>query len=325
MKIKISVLVPIYNSAEYLQQCLASLEEQTLNSLEFILINDGSIDESLGIMEEYKNKDVRFKIVDKKNTGYGDSLNKAIKLANGEYIGIVEPDDFCDKKMFEVLYGLAKEEKADIVRGGYYEYSEEAIKKHSFRVDVKGKEIFRPIEDYEVFFEVPAIWSAIYKKELLINNKIGFLPTAGAAYQDTGFNFKTLACADKVVYTNDALYYYRVDNPNSSVKDLRKSMAVVKEFGSIESFIQKLPEHDLLAKYCQVAKFGAYHWNLGHLEKKVGKKFVRVMKEEFIEARKAGLLEKKYFPKKYWLSLNVLLNGPVSLYYGLFVVRNYLK
>ena len=116
MLVNVSVLVPIYNASGYLRECLESLKKQTLKGMEFILVNDGSTDESLKIMKEYEKVDARFVILNKKNTGYGDSLNKAMKLTKGKYIGIVEPDDFCDEKMFEVLYKMAENKKVNIVR-----------------------------------------------------------------------------------------------------------------------------------------------------------------------------------------------------------------
>lgn len=324
-KVKVSVLVPVYNSAKFLRECLDSLVDQTMKELEFILVNDGSTDESLEIMEEYKKKDGRFKILDKKNTGYGDSLNQAMRLAGGEYIGIVEPDDYCSKKMFEVLYGLAKSGDYEIARGEYYECRGEQKEHHRMKIGVEKKSVFAPIKDYVIFYETPAIWSAIYQKEMIEKNGIEFLPTPGAAYQDAGFNFKTLACAKKVVYTNTPVYYYRMDNPNSSVKDLKKTMAVVREYKEIEKFVEKMPEGDLLVKYCQVAKFGAYHWNLQRLEKQTWMEFAKAMKEEFAQELKQGHLEKAYFPKKYWASLSLLLKAPIGLYRFLFVVKKRLK
>ena len=93
-KVKVSVLVPIYNSEGFLRECLDSLIGQSVRELEFILVNDGSTDNSLAIMEEFKKSDARIVVLDKKNTGYGDSLNQAMRLSRGEYIGIVEPDDY---------------------------------------------------------------------------------------------------------------------------------------------------------------------------------------------------------------------------------------
>ena len=119
---KISVLVPIYNVEKYLRECLDSLLNQTLVDVEFILINDGSKDNSLEIMKEYQSKDARFKIIDKENTGYGSSMNKGLDLASGEYIGIVESDDFIKKRMFEDLYNIAVKNDADMVKSDYFYY-----------------------------------------------------------------------------------------------------------------------------------------------------------------------------------------------------------
>ena len=315
--LKISVLVPVYNASGYLRECLESLKKQTLKEMEFLLVNDGSTDESLQIMKEYEKVDARFVILNKKNTGYGDSLNKAMKLAKGKYIGIVEPDDYCDEKMFEVLYKMAENKEVNIAKGNYYEYREGIKVAHEMGLAVSGEKVFEPIWDYKVFYEVPAIWSAIYRKDMIERNEITFLATPGASYQDTGFNIKTLACAEKVVYTDKPLYYYRMDNPGSSVKDVKKVMAVVKEYEEIEKFICRRKDRDLLMKYCQVAKFGGYHWNLLRLSKKEAKKFITRMKREFVEKKKKGNIEKKYFPKKYWISLNLLLRVPVGLYWAL--------
>ena len=321
MSVNVSVLVPIYNTSKYIKECLDSLKNQTMQELEFILVNDGSTDDSLRIMKKYRQIDSRFKILDKENTGYGDSMNQAMKMAKGEYIGIVEPDDFCDKSMFRTLYETAKTERADIVRGNYYDFGEDGKTLHKMNLSIKKRKVLKPIKNYDVFYEAPAIWSAIYRKDMIDRNEIKFLATPGASYQDIGFNFKTLACAGKVVYIDKPLYFYRVDNPNSSVKDTKKMMAVVKEYGEVEKFISKLEERGLLIKYCQVAKFGGYHWNLLRLPNREAKRFIVRMKKEFTEEKKRGNIEKKYFPKKYWVSLGLLLRAPAELYWALLILE----
>lgn len=321
MSVNVSVLVPIYNTSKYIKECLDSLKNQTMQELEFILVNDGSTDDSLKTIREYKQIDSRFRILDKENTGYGDSMNRAMKMSRGKYIGIVEPDDFCDKRMFEILYKVAEDEKADIVKGNYYDFGDGRKKIHKTNLPVEKRKVLEPIKDYDVFYEAPAIWSAIYRKDMIDRNEIEFLVTPGASYQDIGFNFKTLACAEKVVYIDDPLYFYRVDNPNSSVKDAKKAMAVVKEYGEVEKFISKLEERELLIKYCQVAKFGGYHWNLLRLPNREAKRFIVRMKKEFTEEKKRGNIEKKYFPKKYWVSLGLLLRAPAELYWALLILE----
>ena len=119
---KVSVLIPIYNAARYLVECLDSLRGQTLHEMEFICINDGSTDNSLSILREYNKRDDRFRIIDKKNTGYGASMNVGLQYAGGEYIGIVESDDFIAPCMFERLYHDAIRTGADIVKSNYWEH-----------------------------------------------------------------------------------------------------------------------------------------------------------------------------------------------------------
>ncbi len=325
-KVKVSILVPIYNSSEYLRKCLDSLKKQTLKEVEFILINDGSTDNSLQIMREYEKEDFRFKILNKKNSGYGDSLNKGIHEATGKYIGIVEPDDYCDKRMFEVLYELAKNENVPLARGGYYYHSEAGNKKRK-PIFSEKELVYEPLKNSKVFCDSPAIWSAIYEKKFLEKNGICFLTTPGASYQDTSFFFKTMACAKRVAFINRPLYYYKVDNPDSSVKKVKNSMMVVGEYREIERFINKAnnENRELLMKYCQVAKFGSYNWNLIRLSGGDRIRFIKIMKKEFLQEKRAGRLDKRYFPKKYWLSLKMLLTSPSWFYYVIFDLKESFK
>ena len=117
---KVSILVPIYNVEKYLRQCLESVVNQTLKDIEIICINDGSTDSSPEIIREFASRDSRIKVIDKPNTGYGHSMNQGLKAATGEYIGIVESDDFAELNMFEVLYNTAKSNGAEIVKSNYW-------------------------------------------------------------------------------------------------------------------------------------------------------------------------------------------------------------
>ena len=100
---KVSVLVPIYNVEKYLSKCLESLCSQTLQDMEMICINDGSTDASREIVEQYRKKDSRIKVIDQDNSGYGISMNRGLEKAEGEYIAIVESDDFIEPDMMERL------------------------------------------------------------------------------------------------------------------------------------------------------------------------------------------------------------------------------
>lgn len=119
-KIKISVIVPVFNAEKYLKMCLNSLVSQTLKNIEIICIDDGSTDNSLAILDKFKSKDDRIKIIKQKNYGVSMARNNGISEAQGEYIGFVDADDWVDKDFFEKLYNAAQKYNADIATAGYY-------------------------------------------------------------------------------------------------------------------------------------------------------------------------------------------------------------
>lgn len=260
---KVSILVPICNVEKFLDQCLQSLVEQTLKDVEIICINDGSTDNSSNIIRRYSDKDYRFVVIDKSNSGYGDSMNQGLAAARGEYIGIVESDDFVEKNMFEELYLLAKQYDADVVKSNYNMYWGETGT-FIFYNNLKVKEAVLSNEDARnhILFNAPAIWSAIYKRSMLLENSITFLSTPGASYQDTSFNFKVAVCAKIIALTSKAYLNYRQDNVNSSVKiaNKEKIMYVNREYDEIRRFIQIRGFEDYFPTYCTL-RLGGYMWN----------------------------------------------------------------
>lgn len=307
---KVTVLVPIYNAGQYLRQALDSLSNQTLRDIEILCINDGSTDDSLAIIQSYAQQDKRFVVLDKSNSGYGDSMNQGIKLARGEYIGILEPDDYLEPNAFEKLYQLANWHHADIVKANYFLHKNGQDRKNVvIRPKDTGK-IIIPQRDHFVFDFPPAIWSAIYRRDFLLENQLEFLPTPGASYQDLGFNIKTLALAQRVVLTTDAFLHYRVDNANSSSNSSGKLECAPGEYASIEDFLR---HHDLMSALgpkIMSAKFGNYLWNILRLPAPAAQKFYQTMLQEFRIAQSQGLLQHSAFRPKYWLIAQMMLKFP---------------
>ena len=152
---KVSVLVPIYNVEKYLDECLASLAKQTLKDIEIICINDGSTDNSPKILQKYAKKYPNFIVINKQNSGYGDSMNKGLEKATGEYISIVESDDFIESDAFEKLYKLAHETKADIVKANYFYHSKDGDVLHEV---IKNQKLGTPLslaDDTSILLEEP--------------------------------------------------------------------------------------------------------------------------------------------------------------------------
>ena len=323
---KVSILVPIYNVEKYLRQCLDSIVAQSLKDIEIICINDGSTDNSLQIIEEYAQKDNRIKIINKQNSGYGASMNKGLDAAIGEYIGIVESDDYIKENMFEALYNLANSKDLDIAKSDYYYYySKDNISRHSGRIPLKnvGK-IFSVKDDVDVLRIWPAIWSSVYKREFLKENNIRFLETPGASYQDTSFAFKTLACAKKVWFTNKAYLFYRQDNENSSINSKGKVYAICDEWNEIRRFLEERKDiKEIVSDVAYHIQFKAYRANVQRIAREFRAEFIDLYSDYFKSLFEQNKLNIKLFNKTDKKELKMLLNNKKA--YSEYILNRELK
>ena len=129
MSVKVSIIIPVYNTEKYLRKCLDSVCNQTLQDIEIICVNDCSTDDSLEILKEYASNDNRIKIINfTENKGVAIARNTAIEQAKGEYIGFVDSDDYVDLDFYEKLYNAAKSENAELVVGKTQMENENGIK-----------------------------------------------------------------------------------------------------------------------------------------------------------------------------------------------------
>ena len=278
---KVSIVVPIYNVSKFLPECLDSIKKQKLKDIEVILVDDGSTDNSLDIIKSYVKKDKRFKFITKKNSGYGNSMNRGMAMATGEYIGIVESDDYIDKNMFYDLYKTAKKFDADVVKSDYYEFSTSNGKKKQRYINTVFNTKFynRPIYRFEndiIFHFQMNTWTGIYRTDFIRENNIRHNETPGASYQDNGFFFQTISIANPVVFVNKAYYHYRQDNPNSSINSKGKVFCMCDEYKYIREFIEKNP--DIKKHYLKVFLVKKY-FNYMYTYKRIANEF----KIQFLE------------------------------------------
>ena len=308
---KVSIVMPIFNASEYLHQSLGELVKQTLNDIEIICVNDGSTDNSLDIIQQYAYHDPRIKIIDKKNSGYGNTMNMGISIAQGDYIGILEPDDFPELNMYESLYQQASLYDADVVKSNYFEYSQKQ-NSNMFCEVLSGQPYNQVINAWEnewLPFLRPCIWSAIYKRTLIQNSNILFNETPGASYQDTAFAFKVWVCAKKVVFIKDAYLHYRIDNDNSSVKSSGKVFSICDEFQAIQAFLNQNRDYkNHYSKILQVLKLDSYNWNLQRIAPEFKDMFKDQMALDFIKADYDKVLDRAYFDDDRWNLLQSLMN-----------------
>ena len=310
---KISVVVPVYNVEKYLKECIDSIINQTLEDIEIICVNDGSTDSSLEILNDYAKKDSRIIVINKSNSGYGHTMNMGLNAATGEYVGIIESDDFADKNMFEDLYKLAKEYDADIVKGDWYNYwSKNKFARKNNRISsAKTLKLTNSKQDKSLLRINPSVWSAIYKKEFLNKYNIRFLETPGASYQDLAFSFKIFALAERVVLTDKAYLYYRQDNMNSSVKSKTKVYCVCDEYEEIDRFLEQYPDLKFEFKVQEeINRYNGYVSSVLRIDDSVKPEFVKVFSDHFKEEYNTGLLGNEFFKKINKNEFMTLINNP---------------
>ena len=244
---KVSVIIPVYNTEKYLNECLDSVVNQKLKEIEIICINDGSTDSSLDIINEYAEKDSRFVVISGPNGGYGKAMNKGLDVATSEYIGIVEPDDYVPDNMFSDLYEIAEKNNLDFVKADFYRFKTTSgtLEKKLEPLDTTGEHynvVFDPSHMPEAIYFTLNTWCGIYKRDFIEKYHIRHHESPGASFQDNGFSFQTFIYGQRAMIIDTPYYMNRRDNPNSSVSNPTKIYAMNKETDWILDILKKDPE-----------------------------------------------------------------------------------
>ena len=281
---KVSVVLPVYNAEKYLHQCLDSLKAQTLKDLEFICVNDGSTDKSLAIICEYQKDDPRFIAIDKPNSGYGHAMNCGLDVARGEYIGIVEPDDFVKPQMYEKLVAVADSTGVDFAKAGlFYHWSNRPDREIKITSDASlvGR-VLSPKSDVGIFNATMNNVTGVYRRDFVERFHIRFTETPGASYQDNSFYLQTHFLATSVFLLNEALYCYRQDNAASSINSKGKAFAIFEEYLRNESLFDGRPEirAAFFGQYLY-KKYKSYKYHFGRIEERAQIPFLEKMSAEF--------------------------------------------
>lgn len=322
--IKVSIIVPVCNVEDYLSECLDSCINQTLQDIEIICVNDGSSDNSLKILEEYANKDNRVKIIDKDNAGYGHSMNIGMDLALGEYIGIVESDDFVELDMYEKLYNLASLHKLDFIKADFYRFSYDGqgnIKKRLDRVAARAPDVYNkivnPKDDTRVFHLVMQTWSGIYNRNFLISHNIRHNETPGASYQDNGFWFQTFMFANRIYFYDEAFYMNRRDNPNSSVYNKGKVYCMHAEYEYIKNILNKHPDLYNLFKYqFSRKKFLNFLFTYNRISDEFKWEYLFSIQDELKKAIIHSEIDWDDFDDKDRIKLELILKNPKEVFFN---------
>lgn len=214
MSAAVSIIVPCYNVAPYLDKCMESLTLQTLGDLEIISVNDGSGDDTPAILRAWAERDGRIRVVDRENGGLSAARNTGMALAGGEYIGFVDPDDYVEHSMYGRLLEKARRSDADVTACGYTGFSDRdgsILEKWSLSPEEGVEENVQAcvFQENAVWRRMAAVaWNKLYKREFLERNGLRFEPRFRQG-EDDAFWLMVLAHATRLAVIPDQLYWYR--------------------------------------------------------------------------------------------------------------------
>lgn len=246
MSASVSIIIPVYNVEKYLRKCLDSVINQSIKSKEIIVVNDGSTDSSLSIINEYKAKYPDIIIVDKKNGGLASARNAGLKVARGEYIGFVDSDDYIHIDMYENLYNKAKQNNSDIVMCGHLRIFNDH--EESFVYDYNENKVYNSEEITKEFLKHAISLSScdkLFKRELF--EKHDFFFPEGKLNEDIQVVFGLIFNSDRICFDNKPYYHY-YQRGGSITKKIRIN-SVLDMISAIENIRMQLEEKGQYAYY----------------------------------------------------------------------------
>lgn len=241
-RIKVTIILPCLNVVSYIKECLDSAINQTIYSdIEILIIDAGSTDGTLEVASFYEDRYENVRLLESDRKSYGYQVNTGIREAHGEYIAILETDDYVANNAYEILYDEATRFGADYAKGDFERFY---VRRNGHKM-LEGVSLFTDNSLYnkaidvrsnrDIFVRDYNIWKGIYRREFLLDNNIFLNESKGAAYQDIGFAHLTHAYAKRAVYVPDFLYKYRVGREGASINSGRGLIYASREFGRLLS------------------------------------------------------------------------------------------
>lgn len=270
---KVSVIIPIYNVEEYIQNCLESIVNQTFKDIEILCVDDASTDKSVNVVTNYMKNDDRIKLIRLSlNSGPGVARNTALAVSEGEYISFIDPDDYVERDYIENLYDTALKYDSDMVfTSNIYTVSYIIIKpyyhnrikkwkikfKNAWREGISYFNVNTPEKENTPEYPLVTFWNKIYKSDFLKKNDITI--SSCRIGEDVEFFYKVLASSPKISYNNDSKYYY-VQRKNSSSDNVKNggvySNSSLQVFKSVFEYYKK--NRAELLKDCNYYNFKSF-------------------------------------------------------------------
>jgi|BioPla2DNA2_1021312.scaffolds.fasta_scaffold16616_2 glycosyltransferase involved in cell wall biosynthesis len=318
-KILVSVIIPIYNTENYLRECLESVLKQTMTDIELICVNDGSTDNCPAILDEYASNDKRVKVIHKTNGGYGNAVNVGLDKSVGKYISIIEPDDYVEKEMLESLFKICEEHSLDMISSNHKRFKGSAEERVFTLFSItNNKELYNvllnPYNDRRIFegnFINPA---SMFNRRFLTHNGIRHNETPGASYQDLGFCFQTLGYARRIMLIEEAFYCYRQDNPNSSINSKGKIKCVIDEYQFI---LNKMKENwsqlgTFLPEFNR-RKVGSYLYTYNRIAIELRREFLLLIRKDFRDSLDRKEMDVTRLTGGQKIQIRIIMENPEEL------------
>ncbi len=268
--IKISSIIYVRNGISYIEKCVRSVMKQSLRAIEILIIDGGSTDGTLDIIEKLKREDNRIHIFHAP-ASVGAQFNLGLKKAKGEYIGICEADDYILPDMYEKQYKIASENQLDLIRASYYQICdrdgiEYKFDLKSYTTNVETETVIQCCND-TFFLEqgIRGFWNGLYRRQFLLDHQIWMNETKGAAHQDISFSFLTQMYAKRIWFMNKPFYCYRIDNPGASANSLNGVRLHMGEYEELRKRLVDLGEWEKYKNIFYSWELISYQWFLYQL------------------------------------------------------------
>lgn len=284
--IEISVVLPVYKVAKYLEECIRSLTKWKAPYMEYIFVNDGSPDNSADIIRSYMQSDARIKLVEKENGGCASARKEGLKYATGTYVGFIDPDDFIDPMMFQKLLQKALMGSYQIAYCGYNNFYEDTGTTEAVQ-DLLGGVYAEGTTDRELIYDLIiyrriAIWRAIYRRDFLEDNQITFNENF-RRFDDLPFKVETFVKARSVVSVPEYLYYYRLGRPGQDVSCDDKRLYVHFDiFEYLDGIICATGSRKLI-DYLQVVKVQTHIFALKLIQRKYMREYMGLARKDLLK------------------------------------------
>lgn len=322
--LKVSVIMPSFNVGDYIQECMESVLNQTLQDMEIICVDADSTDGTLEILQKYEKQDSRIRLIVSDRKSYGYQMNLGLEAATGQYIGIVETDDFIAPEMYEELYNAAVLYEAEFAKADFDVFS---TLKDGERVYLRYRVSKYTCAQYNKIFSAKDykssqgtmdvfIWSGIYRKEFLDQYRIRFQETPGAAFQDCGFRYQVALHVKRGIFLDKSFYRYRRDNICSSTYNKKCVLFNLSECKHLIKLVREQGITDretwtYLAREIAVIAHRPYvellQWNQPDEGTKAALEEFRSILKEFLEQ---GLLNYRQVSSAMWLEIRMFVENP---------------